>query len=296
MGKTSTAKRNTRRIKRSRGAKAQQKQILSNQNQIVSLKHHLNLVKQRVKWRCGFYDIVQAVNGVTIIPLTSGPGQEAGAGNVATVNNGVLTPVGWSPVMTPKPQTEGYLCNKACINTQWIDLAITSGGEPNRVSHTAFVVQLKADNANDVYNDTVLMTELTRDSDYITANNSSGADSGYGAYLNSDRFKIIKRIEFTTMGNVAEAVYAGVPSTGNTGRGPRMGVVHRAQFKLNYGNTVVKATGENLPGSGASIDSLGYDDIEPRHKRFIVIINDNSALDLQFPHINMSSLITGYQY
>lgn len=293
MGKTSTATKNKRRIKRARGAKAQQKQILSNQNQIVSLKSHLNLVKQRIKWRCGFYDIVQAVNGVTIIPLTSGPGQEAGAGNIATVNNGVQTPVGWFPVMTPKPQSEGYLCNKACINTQWVDLAITSGGEPERISHTAFVVQLKADNAVDVYNDTSLMTALNRDSDYCTANNASGNDSGFGAYLNSDRFKIIKRIEFTTYG---DQLATNIGSTGNTGRGPRMGLVHRAQFKLNYGNTVVKATGENLPASGASIDSLGYDDIEPRHKRFIVIVNDNSALDLQFPHINMSSLITGYQY
>lgn len=292
MAKTSTAKRNTRRIKRSRGAKAQQKQILSNQNQIVSLKNHLNLVKQRIKWRCGFYDIVQALNGVTIIPLTSGPGQESGAGNIATVNNGVATPVGWSPVMTPKPQAEGYLCSKACINTQWVDLSITSGGEPERISHTAFVVQLRTDNAIDVYNDTSLMTSLTRNSDYITANNSTGGDSGYGAYLNSDRFKIIKRIEFTTMGDQAAT---NLGATGNVGRGPRMGLVHRAQFKLNYGNTVVKATGQNLPDSGASIDSLGYDDIEPRHKRFIVIVNDNSALDFQFPHINMSSLITGYQ-
>lgn len=296
MGKTSAATKNKRRIKRSRGAKAQQKQILSNQNQIVSLKQHLNLVKQRIKWRCGFYDIVQAVGGVTVIPLTSGPGTAPGAGNVATVNNGVQTPVGWHTTMTPAPQVMPHLCSKACINTQWVDLAITSGGEEDRVSHTAFVVQLRADNAEDVYNDTALMTALTRDSDYVTADNSSGTDSGYGAYFNSDRFKIIKRIEFTTMGNPTYARDRGIPSTGNSGQGPRMGLVHRAQFKINYGNTVVKATGEDSPNSGAQIATLGYDDIEPRHKRFIVLINDNSSLDLQFPHINMSSLITGYQY
>ena len=63
----------------------------------------------------------------------------------------------------------------------------------------------------------------------------------------------------------------------------------RCQFKVPYGNTVLKSTGQQATGSG-----LAYSEIAPEHKRFIVIFSNNSALDGQFPNVAMSCLTTGY--
>lgn len=217
-----------------------------------------------------------------IIPLTSGPS----TANVAQTNTGVN--VGWSLTMTDRPQDTPFLRNKAVVNTQWVDLSITGGNEPSPLYFTAFLVQLQEDTATQVYQETNNMTALTQNADYCAPQQAAAPalESGYGPYLNSDRFKILKRMEFSTMG--ATIGWPGGPPGGNVG--PGLGAaLRRTQFKINYGNTTFKSTGE-----GAQLQTMPYAEIDPKHKRFLILFSDNSSLDLQFPNVAMSSLITGY--
>ena len=280
----SSARRNTRRIKYRRpSARNQRRQILTNQRQIVSLRKHVNLTKQRNRWGLGFTEI-QVTAYPMIIPLTNGPSTSS----VALTNTG--QPVGWYSTMSDRPQDTPFLRNKCVINTQWLDMSITGGNEATPLYLTAFLVQLQEDTATQVYAETGSMSTLTRDSDYccpnVTSGSAAGQDSGYGAYLNPDRFKILKRMEFST--SAPTIGWPGGPPGGNTGSG--LGAaLKRHQFKVNYGNTTIKSTGD-----GAQLQTIPYAEIDPKHKRFIIIFSDNSALDGEFPNVALSGLVTGY--
>lgn len=216
-----------------------------------------------------------------IIPLTSGPSTIS----PATTNTVPVKSCVWDTTMTSAPQYSNVLRSKVVVNTQWVDLSITGGTEPSPLYMTAFVVQLQEGTATQVYAETSGMTSLTRDVDFCTPLNGV-VDSGYGPYLNNSRFKIIKRLEFSTLG--ATIGWPGGPPGGNTGSG--LGAfLKRTQFKLNYGNTVLKSTGD-----AATSSSMQYAEVPAKHKRFIVIFSDNSLVDSQFPNVAMSSLITGY--
>lgn len=278
----STAAKNKRRISKSAPtAKNQKKQIASAQNQIVAIKKHINLTKERMRWHCGFTD-VNVTSYPLIIPLTSGP-KPLSPANMNTV---IATPVPWNVTMTPNPQNLGTFRSKVVVNKQYIDLTVATGNENAVISFTAFIVQLQPKVAQQTYQETSQMSSLTRDADYATPLNALGQDSGYGAYLNNQRYRIIKRLEFETTGGASGGA-AG--STGNTGKGTRMGLLHRAQAKLNYGSTIFKSS-----GNGATSQTLTYSEINPEQKRFIVLFSDNSLVDLEFPTVSMSSLITGY--
>lgn len=281
-GKRKTAAtRNKKHIRTRRPtASNQKKQIASNQNQILSIKRHLNLSKQRMRFHMGFTE--HALNTYPyIVPLSNGPSTSTPA-----VTNGT-TPVScvWNTTMTPAPQDLNTSRSKCVINTQWVDLSITGGTEPNPLYHTVFLVQLQEDCAEQVYAETASMSSLVRDVDYVTPLNGL-LDSGYGAYMNSSRFKIIKRMEFSTI--AANIGWPGGPPSDNSGAG--LGAaVRRTQFKINYGNTVFKSS-----GSGSSLQSLEYSELDPSKKRFLVIFNDNALTDGEYPNIAVSSLITGY--
>lgn len=277
----SSARRNLRRIKYRRpSARNQRRQIKSNQRQLMSLRQHVNLNKERIRWRSGFIES-QITTFPFIIPLTSGPSPN----NPAITSAGV--PVPWSVTMTPAPQNINSIRSKVVVNSQWIDLSITGGNEPAPLYCTAFLVQLQEDTASQVYFETANMTALAKDTDYCNPDSIvPGVSSGYGAYLNNSRFKIIKRMEFSTIGDTIG--WPGGPPGGNTGSG--LGAaLKRTQHKLNYGNTVLKST-----GGGATSNSLEYSEIDPKHKRFIIIFNDNSLLDQEYPNVAMSCLTTGY--
>lgn len=277
-----TATKNKRRIRRARPtARNQRRQIASTQNQIIAIKKHINLTKQRMRWHCGFTDVAMTAYPL-IIPLTSGPSVT----NPANMNTVVATPVPWNVTMTPAPQNSSVLRSKVVVNKQYIDLTVKSASENSPLSYTAFIVQLVDNSAQQTYDTTGSMSTLVRGEDYISPLNALGQDSGYGAYINNARFRIIKRLEFETLGGASGGA-AG--STGNTGRGTRTGILHRAQAKLNYGSTLFKSTGD-----GDSSLTLQYEQLNPEQKRFIVIFSDNSLVDLEFPSVSMSSLITGY--
>jgi len=154
------------------------------------------------------------------------------------------------------------------------------------LSFTAFIIQLQSKTASQTYTDTGGMTAMTRNDDYCTPLDSLSQDSGYGAFVNNAKYRIIKRLEFETLGGASGGA-AG--STGNTGRGTRTGILHRCQAKINYGSTLFKSSGQ-----GESSSSLNYSEINPEQKRFIVIFSNNSLVDLEYPTVSMSSLITGY--
>lgn len=280
------ASKNKRRINKSRPtAHNQKKQIASAQNQIISIKQHLNLAKERMRWHCGFVDATINTYPL-IIPLTSGPSAVA----PAAMNNLTGTSVGWTTTMTPVPQNSSVLRSKAVVNKQYVDLSIKAGGEPDLLSFTAFLVQLQPEVAQQTYTDTSGMTSLSINDDYVCPVDSLGTDTGYGAYVNNQKYRIIKRLEFETGGYPPTAGNAaGTTATGNIGKGTQSWYIARTQFKVNYGSTLFKSSGQ-----GETQSTLQYADINPEQKRFILIFSDNSLLDLQFPTVSMSSLITGY--
>ena len=279
-----TAAKNRRRIRRARPtARNQKKQIASTQNQIVAIKKHLNLTKERMRWHCGFTGVAMTAYPL-IIPLTSGPSVT----NPAVVNTVIGTSVPWTTTMTPAPQGINTFRSKTVVNKQYVDLTVTAGNETALLHLTAFVVQLQPKVAQQTYTDTSSMSTLIRGTDYITPLTALGGDSGYGAYINNQRYRIIKRLEFETAGYSPSANALG-QATGNTGRGTNSWYLKRTQLKLNYGSTLFKSSGDV-----ATTQSLEYADINPEQKRFIVIFSDNSLVDLEFPSISMSSLITGY--
>ena len=280
----STAAKNRRSIAKSKPtARNQKKQIASAQNQIVAIKQHLNLTKERMRWHCGFTGVA-VTSYPLIIPLTSGPS----ATNPAVMNTVIGTNVPWTTTMTPAPQGVNTFRSKTVVNKQYVDLTVTAGNEPALLHLTAFVVQLQPKVASQTYGDTSSMSTLRRGQEFITPLNALGQDSGYGAYLNNQKFKIIKRLEFETGGYSPSSNALG-QATGNTGRGTNSWYVKRAQMKLNYGSTLFKSSGDV-----ATTQTLEYADINPEQKRFIVLFSDNSLTDLEFPSVSMSSLITGY--
>lgn len=278
-----TASRNRSRIKKQRPtARNQKRQIASTQNQIVAIKKHINLTKERVRWHCGFYQKYMTAYPL-IIPLTSGPS----TANPASMNTILGTTVPWEITMTPVPQDTTTNRSKVVVNKQYVDLTVTSGNETALQHLTAFVVQLQPKVASQVYEETSSMSTLVRGTDFITPLNIAGNDSGYGAYVNNARFKIIKRLEFETAGSGPDTQVGN--ATGNTGRGTQSWYARRAQMKLNYGSTLFKSS-----GTAASAQTLQYSEINPEQKRFIVIFSDNGLGDLEQGAVSMSSLITGY--
>jgi len=277
-----TAQKNKRRIRTRRPtARNQKRQIASTQNQIIAIKKHLRLTKERLRWHCGTVGTIINTYPM-IIPLTSGPS----AVNPAVMNNLTATSLPWTTTMTPQPQNSSVLRSKCVINKQYVDLTISAGTENSVLQFTAFIVQLQPKVAQQTYESTGGMTGLVLNDDYVVPTTALGLETGYGAYINSQRFKIIKRIELETFSGASGGA-AG--STGNTGSGTRNGILHRAQFQINYGSTLFKSS-----GSGETLASLEYSKINPEQKRFILIFSDNSLVDLEFPTVSMSSLITGY--
>jgi len=247
----------------------------------MSLRQHVNLNKERIRWRSGFTE-TPITTFPFIIPLTSGPSIV----NPAITSAGTAVP--WTVTMTTEPQAINTLRSKVVVNSQWLDLSITGGTEPSPLYLTAFIVQLQPKCALQTYYETTNMTVMNKDSDYCCPDTVvPGVASGYGPYLNSSRFKIIKRMEFCTIApNIG---WPGGPvATSGTDQG--LGAaLRRSQHKLSYGNTVFKSTGSN-----ADTNDLEYGELDPKHKRFVVIFSDNSVLDGQYPNVALSCLTTGY--
>jgi len=191
--------------------------------------------------------------------------------------------------MTTAPEYANTVRSKVVVNSQFIDMTITSGSEPSLLHLTAFIVKLQPKTATQVYKETGSMLNLTRDTDFSTSVNTLGQDSGYGAYLNTSRFKIIKRLEFETQGSPGATLGNTAAGSNDTGSGTRTLSCRRQQFKLNYGQTVMSST-----GNGASSSTLTYDEIDPRHKHFIIIISNDSTVDGESPSLTFNSLISGY--
>ena len=280
-----TGVKNKRRIRTRRPtARNQKRQIMSNQNQILAIKNHLNLSKERIRWRCGNVGIPMNAYPL-IIPLTSGPNPNSPAfcNTVAGTDD-----MAWTVTMTPGIQDQLTARNKIVVNKQYVDLSVSAYTEAGLLNHTAFLVSLAPDNATQVYTETSAMHSLTKDTDYAVPVTVAGVDTGYGPYLNTDRFNIIKRLEFETAG-VWPVTNTG-NSTGNVGDGTNSFYIKRCQFKINYGSTLMSASGDGVSTGG----SLPYAELKPHQKRFIILFSNNSLVDGEYPQINISLLVTGY--
>lgn len=296
MPKSNTGKKNRRHIKnRKPTANNQRKQILRNQNQITALKQKLKEIRQPVTWRMGFEHATLAPNnsarGPLIIPLTSGP---SNTGTPALLNNSAQTSCAWKYTMTPSIQNAPQNKSKCFLGTQYVDLSIESGSEPATQRYTVYLVQLKDDTAQATYDDTISMGTMDRDIHYACPDVNGGTGpSFYGPYLNPRAFKILKKYILQTQSTADDAI-----SSVARGVGVVNNQVCRLMMKFSYGNTKLKAIGDNAPSASptasADLDDISYSDIAPHKKRFIVVFTDDINEDVNSATVSLSSIITGH--
>ena len=295
---TRSSLKNRRRIVRRRPtARNQKRQILSNQNQIAALRRELTVMKHPITYGGGFKN-VSLKSGDTspmIIPLTNGPRQ--GSLNTAQANDGTSlfspTDCGWRVTMSNLGSTT-QIRDGLKLWRQYVTMQIAPGNESAYISHQLFLVKLQPDVATDVYAETGDMTTLVKHRDYYCQDieNAATAHAQFGVFLNTSRYKIIKKWHFSTVGgnDHIAGIYKPVKRT--------------VKFSCNYGGSTVRVSGggpsatsngvaQMAAGDQVTLDSIEYDDIDPKHKYFLVAFNDNEPGDLQYPQLSMSWLVKG---
>ena len=293
-----TSLKGRRRIMRSRPtARNQKRQILSNQNQIAALRRELTIMKHPVTYGGGFKN-VSIKSGDTspmIIPLSSGPKQ--GTLNTAEANDGsaVFSPTdcSWRVTMSNLGSTT-QIRDGLKIWRQYVTMQLAPGNESAYINHQLFLVKLQADVATDVYAETNDMTTMVKHRDYYCQDieTAATAHAQFGVFLNTSRYKIIKKWNLHTVGgndHISDVYRPSKPTV---------------KFTCNYGGTMVRATGGGpsgesngaaveVAGDRTNLESITYDDIDPRHKYFLVAFNDNEPADFEYPTLSMSWLVKG---
>lgn len=264
--------------KKKTGAKAQSNQIQRLARQVDGVKDRLAETSIQKNWHCGYSSRTNAYP--LIVPLTSGP--KSGATGTATTNNvpsDLMNWITWGSFPGGAVNTEK---GRIALYSQYIDMILTPGGETDVLCHTIFVVQLRDDKegmANQTYRRTTNMSSMELDLDYCTTPGAGGAQ----AYLNPKLYRIHKRYEFVTAGNITEP---GVDDSTLLLNGKTAGH-HRVQLKLSYGGRQLRTTGRS-----EEVQGIVYNDIPPQYKYFIIVFSDNSTLDLENPSFQVHSTIT----
>lgn len=295
--------KNRRRIMRKRPtARNQKRQILSNQAQITALKQTLKPMRHSITYGGGFPPIDMTAGPTSLysplcVPLSSGPTQtpaiQAGANDDSSLMSATLC--GWRQTMSDLGSTT-QIRDKLRIYKQYCDMKITPGSENADVDHTIFLVKLQPDVATDVWNDTQSMTAFIKHKDFYCPNPPTFGTQHhqFGVYLNTSRYRILKRWELNTM-------------RGSTDYLAPKPIQHRINFSCNYGGTVIRSTGGGPTGFAGGVPSTGtgddvglstiaYEDIKPEHKFFLLCFNNNEVADGQYPHLEMSWLVKGQTY
>ena len=261
------------RAKHRRGAKAQSKQIQTLARQVDNLKdanreHSIpTYYSMSYSSRTNAYPLV--------VPLTAGPSPQSSA----DTNNSPSDDCNWTKTFN---YAEGVATTKQNLKlySQFVDVILEPGNEEDMLIHTIFLVKLRNDEerARRTYIQTLNMTTLTHANDYVSNNDRSGAQ----AWLNPERYEILKRWELHTCGD--EKIE---PTPGSSGIiQNHSGAINRFGFKINYSGRHLKMT-----GTSSQIKDVLYNDIAPESKYFLIAFSDNSTLDIENPLLSVSSIV-----
>ena len=275
--------------KKHKSANAQSKQISSLARQVDIVKEKTKDLSVPVNYHCGYSS--RSDPGITqgtplIIPLTSGP--KSGSGSTAITNNSPADLLNWIKWGTfPGAAVNNQLGNLK-LYSQYIDVQIEPGSEPDILNHTVFLVQLRDDSegmARQTYERTSSMSTMENDLDYT----DNPDDAGSQVYLNPLLYRIHKRWECHTCGKTdAPGAVEDAPLSTLTNYA---GGMNRTHWKVSYGGRHLRATGRS-----AEVQSITYDDIPPEYKYFIIAFSNNSTVDLQNPLVSVHSTIAARMF
>lgn len=271
MGRNKTV---LQRAKRSRGAKAQSKQIQTLARQVGNLKDATREALIPTYYQASYSSKTDAYP--LIVPLTSGPSLTAPAES----NNTPKDLLQWTKCFNTAGVSPTATRQNLKLYSQYVDVILEPGNEEDMLIHTLFLVKLRNEGgiARRTYNDTSGMQVMGDDKDFVTNAQRDGAQ----AWLNPERYHIIKRWELHTVGD--EKIE---PTPGAAGIIQNMsGAINRFGFKINYGGRHLRVTGNDT-----TVQNIHYNDMEPEDKYFLVVFSDNSRLDLENPLLSVSTVI-----
>lgn len=271
MGRNKTV---LQRAKHSRGAKAQSKQIQTLARQVGNLKEATREASIPTYYQASYSSKTDAYP--LIVPLTSGPSLTAPAES----NNTPKDLLQWTKVFNTAGVSPTATRQNLKLYSQYVDVILEPGNEEDMLIHTLFLVKLRNEGgiARRTYNDTSGMQVMGDDKDFCTNAQRDGAQ----AWLNPERYHIIKRWELHTVGD--EKIE---PTPGAAGIIQNMsGAINRFGFKINYGGRHLRVSGNDT-----TVQNIHYNDMEPEDKYFLVVFSDNSRLDLENPLLSVSTVI-----
>ena len=278
MGRYGRKKTVLQRAKASSGAKAQSKQIETLARQVDNLKDQAREHSTPVYYKMSYSSRTNAYP--LVVPLTAGPSPQS----AADTNNTPKDDCNWAKTFNYAEAVTTVKQNLR-LYSQYVDVILEPGNEEDILIHTLFLVRLKNhdDMARRVYRQTVNMTVLTEDNDFVVNQQRDGAQ----AWMNPERYDIIKRWELHTCGD--EKIE---PTPGASGIIQNMsGAINRIGFKINYSGRQIKIT-----GTSSTVNSYLYAEIAPECKYFLVAFSDNSTLDIENPLLSVSSICKGRMF
>ena len=192
MGKYGRKKTVLQRAKASKGAKAQSEQIATLARQVTNLKDQTRDLSTPVYYRMSYSSRTNTYP--LVVPLTAGPSSQSSA----DTNNTPGDDCNWRKTFN---YAEGVTTVKQNLRlySQYVDVILEPGNEEDILIHTMFLVKLRNDDdrARRVYRQTGNMKNLTEDNDYCSNVQRDGAQ----AWMNPERYDIIKRWELHTCGD-----------------------------------------------------------------------------------------------
>jgi len=260
------------KAKHAKGAVAQSKQIQTLARQVDNLKdanreHSMpTYYSMSYSSRTNSYPLV--------IPLTAGPSPQSDA----DTTNTPADDCNWKKVFN-FARTSTTTKQNLKMYSQFVDVIVEPGNEEDLLIHTLFLVKLnnEEDRARRTYVQTSKMSSLNNDLDFVSNSQRDGAQ----AWLNPERYTVIKRWEMHTCGDVVTEPTPGAAGTIQN----KSGAINRFGFKINYSGKQLKITGSN-----ARINDYLYEEIAPESKYFLIAFSDNSTLDTENPLVSVSSI------
>lgn len=260
------------RAKTSKGASAQSKQIQTLARQVGNLKEANREHSVPTYYALSYSSKTNAYP--LIVPLTAGPSPQS----TADSNNTPADDMNWTKVFNYSVDFPNKQNLK--LYSQYVDVILEPGNEEDILIHTFFLVKLKNDGdiARRTYRQTQNMTNMTDAIDFVV----NGQRDGAQAWLNPERYDIVKRWEMHTCGD--EKIE---PTPGSSGIIQNMsGAINRFGFKINYSGKHLKVS-----GTSSKITDVLYEEIAPESKYFLVAFSDNSTIDLENPRVSVSSIV-----
>lgn len=270
MGKNKTV---LQRAKHRRGAKAQSKQIQTLARQVGNLKDATREQSIPTYYTMSYSSRTNAYP--LVVPLTAGPSPTSNA----DTNNTPGDDCNWTKTFNYANSSTVDKQNLK-LYSQYVDVILEPGNEEDMLIHTIFLVKLRneEERARRTYQQTLNMKTLTSDNDYVSNAQRDGAQ----AWLNPERYDILKRWELHTCGD--EKVE---PTPGASGIIQNMsGAINRFGFKINYSGRHLK-----INGTSSKINNIQYNEIAPETKYFLIAFSDNSTLDIENPLLSVSSIV-----